>query len=106
MRTYLNYFRTTHANWKFDSLPSINLFLYYRNPSQGSSDTGFFGSMEKEKRRREALGEGRVDAETVITELLESVDLDKVVQEADDAESEYSTFWGDFWISTLYYKMK
>ena len=72
--------------------------MYYRNPSQGSSDTGFFGSMEKEKRRREALGEGRVDAETVITELLESVDLDKVVQEADDAESEYSTFWGDFWI--------
>lgn len=58
-----------------------------RNPSQGSSDTGFFGSMEKEKRRREALGEGRVDAETVITELLESVDLDKVVQEADDAET-------------------
>ena len=53
--------------------------------------------MEKEKRRREALGEGRVDAETVITELLESVDLDKVVQEADDAESEYSTFWGDLW---------
>ena len=44
------------------------------------------------------MGEGRVDAETVITELLESVDLDKVVQEADDAESEYSTFWGDFWI--------
>ena len=53
--------------------------------------------MEKEKRRREALGEGRVDAETVITELLESVDLDKVVQEADDAESEYSTFWVYFW---------
>ena len=48
--------------------------------------------MEKEKRRREALGEGRVDAETVITELLESVDLDKVVQEADDAESKYQIF--------------
>ena len=54
--------------------------------------------MEKEKRRREALGEGRVDAETVITELLESVDLDKVVQEADDAESKYSSFWDNFWI--------
>ena len=53
--------------------------------------------MEKEKRRREALGEGRVDAETVITELLESVDLDKVVQEADDAESEYSNFRDNFW---------
>ena len=49
--------------------------------------------MEKEKRRREALGEGRVDAEAVISELLEGVDLDKAVQEADDAESkqiEYS----------------
>ena len=54
--------------------------------------------MEKEKRRREALGEGRVDAETVITELLESVDLDKVVQEADDAESKYSNFWDNIWI--------
>ena len=94
MRTYPNYF----ANGKFDSPPSIYLSLYYRNPSQGSSDTGFFGSMEKEKRRREALGEGRVDAETVITELLESVDLDKVVQEADDAESKYSNFWDNFWI--------
>merc|ERR1719167_214755 len=60
---------------------------YGRNLSQGSSDTGFFGSMEKEKRRREALGEGRVDAEAVISELLEGVDLDKAVQEADDAES-------------------
>merc|ERR1719510_753366 len=58
-----------------------------RNLSQGSSDTGFFGSMEKEKRRREALGEGRVDAEAVISELLEGVDLDKAVQEADDAET-------------------
>ena len=54
--------------------------------------------MEKEKRRREALGEGRVDAETVITELLESVDLDKVVQEADDAESKHSSFWANFCI--------
>ena len=55
--------------------------------SQGSSDTGFFGSMEKDKEaRRKALGEGRVDAESVITELLEGVDLDKVVQD-DDAES-------------------
>jgi len=60
---------------------------YGKNLSQGSSDTGFFGSMEKEKRRREALGEGRVDAEAVISELLEGVDLDKAVQEADDAES-------------------
>ena len=43
--------------------------------------------MEKDKEaRRKALGEGRVDAESVITELLEGVDLDKVVQD-DDAES-------------------
>ena len=48
--------------------------------------------MEKEKRRREALGEGRVDAEAVISELLEGVDLDKAVQEADDAESKTQRF--------------
>ena len=47
--------------------------------------------MEKEKRRREALGEGRVDAEAVISELLEGVDLDKAVQE-DDAESKNNIF--------------
>ena len=66
--------------------------IFSRNLSQGSSDTGFFGSMEKEKRRREALGEGRVDAEAVISELLEGVDLDKAVQEADDAESKTQRF--------------
>ena len=65
----------------------IGIYLSCRNLSQGSSDTGFFGSMEKEKRRREALGDGRVDPEAVISELLEGVDLDKAVQEADDAES-------------------
>ena len=65
--------------------------FFCRNLSQGSSDTGFFGSMEKEKRRREALGEGRVDAEAVISELLEGVDLDKAVQE-DDAESKNNIF--------------
>lgn len=55
-----------------------------RNLSQGSSDTGFFGSMEKEKRRKK-LDEGRVDAELVINEIMEGVDLDKAVQ--DDAET-------------------
>ena len=45
--------------------------------------------MEKEKRRREALGEGRVDAEAVITELLEGVDLDKAAHD-DDAESRFA----------------
>ena len=52
--------------------------------SQGSSDTGFFGSMEKEKRRKQKLDEGRIDAEKVINELMEGVDLDKATQE--DAE--------------------
>ena len=66
--------------------------MLYELKRQGSSDTGFFGSMEKEKRRREALGEGRVDAEAVISELLEGVDLDKAVQEADDAESKTQRF--------------
>ncbi|XP_040575758.1 EEIG family member 2 isoform X10 [Lepeophtheirus salmonis] len=56
-----------------------------RNLSQGSSDTGFYGSMEKEKNRRKKLDEGRVDPELVIKELMEGVDLDKVGQ--DDAET-------------------
>ena len=57
------------------------------NLSQGSSDTGFFGgSLEKEKRRKQQkLDEGRIDAEKVINELMEGVDLEKVTRE--DAES-------------------
>ena len=47
--------------------------------SQGSSDTGFFGSMEKEKRRKK-LDEGRIDAEKVINELMEGVDLQQGAQ--------------------------
>lgn len=54
-----------------------------RNLSQSSSDTGFFGSMEKEKRRKKL--DGRVDAETIINELMEGVDLDKAAPE--DAET-------------------
>jgi len=50
-----------------------------RNLSQGSSDTGFFGSMEKEKRRKK-LDEGRIDAEKVINELMEGVDLKQGAQ--------------------------
>ena len=57
---------------------------FFRNLSQGSSDTGFFGSMEKEKRRKQKLDEGRIDAEKVINELIEGVDLDKATHE--DAE--------------------
>eukprot|EP00096_Caligus_rogercresseyi_P010245 TRINITY_DN3668_c0_g1_i2.p2 TRINITY_DN3668_c0_g1~~TRINITY_DN3668_c0_g1_i2.p2 ORF type:complete len:129 (+),score=22.88 TRINITY_DN3668_c0_g1_i2:363-749(+) len=60
-------------------------FFFYRNLSQGSSDTGFYGSMEKEKSRRKKLDEGRVDPELVIKELMEGVDLDKVGQ--DEAET-------------------
>jgi hypothetical protein len=57
-----------------------------RNLSQGSSDTGIFGSMEKEKRRKAKLDEGRVDAELVINELMEGIELDKHNYE-EDAES-------------------
>jgi len=46
-----------------------------RNLSQGSSDTGFCGSMEKKDKRRKKLDDGKPDAENVINELLEGVDL-------------------------------
>lgn len=46
--------------------------------------------MEKEKRRKQKLDEGRIDAEKVINELMEGVDLDKVVQE--DAECKLDSF--------------
>jgi len=56
-----------------------------RNLSQGSSDTGFFGSMEK-KEKNKRLHEGRPDAEKVINELMEGVDIiDKSVQEDQDS---------------------
>ena len=52
-----------------------------RNPSAGSSDTGIFGSMEKNKGRRVDRG-GRVDPEEVINELMEDIQLDNMaVQE-------------------------
>jgi len=50
-----------------------------RNLSAGSSDTGFFGSMEKEKRKKQAnsrIDSGRVDPEDVINELMEDLHLD------------------------------
>ena len=54
--------------------------------SQGSSDTGFFGSMEK-KEKNKRLHEGRPDAEKVINELMEGVDIiDKSVQEDQDCK--------------------
>lgn len=57
-----------------------------RNLSQGSSDTGFFGTMEK-KEKNKRLHEGRPDAEKVINELMEGVDLKQSVQ---DSEAETS----------------
>lgn len=42
--------------------------------------------MEKEKRRKAKLDEGRVDPELVINELMEGIDLDKHAYE-EDAES-------------------
>ena len=65
-----------------------NFISDFRNLSQSSSDTGFFGSMEKEKRRKKL--DGRVDAETIINELMEGVDLDKAAHE--DAESKEDIF--------------
>lgn len=41
--------------------------------------------MEKEKRRKQKLDEGRRDPESVINELMEGVDFDKATKE--DAES-------------------
>jgi len=52
-----------------------------RNLSSGSADTGIFGSMEKEKRRKKNDG-GKVDAEDVINELMEDIQIDTMaVQE-------------------------
>ena len=48
-----------------------------RNHSAGSSDTGIFGSMEKNKGRRVDKG-GRVDPEEVINELMEDIQLDNM----------------------------
>jgi len=49
--------------------------VHARNLSAGSADTGFFGSMEKEKRKKR-MDSGRVDPEDVINELMEDLQLD------------------------------
>ena len=59
---------------------------FFRNLSQGSSDTGFFGSMEKDKRRKK-VDDTKPDAEDVIDELLEGVDLKQGAPE--EADSKY-----------------
>jgi len=52
-----------------------------RNPSSGSADTGIFGSMEKDKRKKKLDG-GRVDNAEVIKELFEDVAIENMaVQE-------------------------
>ena len=61
--------------------------LHCRNLSQGSPDTGFYGSMEKEKRRKK-LDDGRIAPEDVINELMEGVDLKQDVNH-DEAESKW-----------------
>ena len=55
---------------------------HFRNPSSGSADTGIYtGSMEKDKRRKKLDG-GRVDAEDVINELMEDIQIENMaVQE-------------------------
>ena len=56
--------------------------------SQGSSDTGFCGSMEKKDKRRKKLDDGKPNAENVINELLEGVDLKQ--GPTGEADSKYS----------------
>jgi len=53
-----------------------------RNPSSGSNDTGIFGSMEKDKRRKKLDG-GRVDAEDVINELMEDIQIENMAVQED-----------------------
>ena len=60
--------------------------IIFRNLSQGSSDTGFCGSMEKDKRRKK-VDVTKPDAEDVIDELLEGVDLKQGAPE--EADSKY-----------------
>ena len=77
-------------------MPHLNpVFVVFRNFSQGSTDTGFFGSMEK--RQRDRVGVGRVDAETVIDEILEGVDLGKDGHDdGADCKSFLSFFYSSF----------
>ena len=73
----------------------MSLFSF-RNLSQGSCDTGFHGgSLEKEKRRKQQKFEdGKVDAEDIINELMEGVDLEKATGE--EAESKTAFTNGQF----------
>ena len=64
--------------------------IFFRNLSQGSSDTGFCGSMEKDKRRKK-VDDTKPDAEDVIDELLEGVDLKQGAPEEADSKSNCDT---------------
>lgn len=64
-----------------------------RNLSQGSSDTGFFGSMEKDKRRKK-VDDTKPDAEDVIDELLEGVDLKQGAPEEADTSGQLKLYVG------------
>lgn len=56
---------------------------HFRNPSSGSADTGIYtGSMEKDKRRKKLDG-GRVDAEDVINELMEDIQIENMAVQED-----------------------
>jgi len=57
------------------SRQSSNESGHARNLSAGSADTGIYGSMEKEKRRKK-LDSGRVDAEEVIDEIMENIHIE------------------------------
>merc|ERR1712223_724821 len=64
-----------------------------RNLSQGSSDTGFCGSMEKDKRRKK-LDDTKIDAKNVIDELLEGVDLKQGAPEEADTSGQLKLYVG------------
>ena len=71
--------QSAHAHSRHSSEDSA----HNRNPSSGSADTGIYGSMEKDKRRKKLDG-GRVDAEDVINELMEDIQIENMaVQEGE-----------------------
>ena len=120
-------------HYYFQTFICIIFHFCFRNLSQGSSDTGFFGSMEKDKKQRRQrsvfceafsrdfiakseqkkiilnfrLDEGKPDAKDVINELIEGVDLKQSVHE-EEAERKLLLLFGClFTFSQLFvYKTK
>jgi len=66
---------SSHSSHTAHSRQSSGDSSHARNLSSGSTDTGFYGSMEKEKRKKR-MDSGRVDPEDVINELMEDLNLD------------------------------